>query len=157
MAKPGGQILARTGRRLCQEQDDDMGLRAQSSIEFLLCTGFAMSILVIVVLIYYQGQEEASILGQYVESQRICHEVAMQISAVVSAGSGTQSVLHRPLAEQDYTLYISASDRAASVALGKQTAFCDLATSNVSNGTNQTFYISQDTLIMNKDGGVVIG
>ena len=116
-----------------------------------------MTILVIAMLIYYQGQEEAAILGRYVESQRICHEVAMQISAVVSAGSGTQAMLLRPLAAQDYTTYISASDRKVVVALGGQTATCLLATSNVSNGTHASFYISQDTGITNVDGGVVIG
>ena len=134
-----------------------MGLRAQSSIEFLLCTVLAMSILVIAALIYYQGQEEAAVLGEYVESQRVCHEVAMQISAVVSSGSGTQAVLLRPLAAQNYTIYVSAGDRAAVVALGKQTATCRLATSNVSNGTHSLFYISQDTWIRNVEGGVVIG
>ena len=134
-----------------------MDLRAQSSIEFLLCTGFAMSILVISMLIYYQAQDEAAVLSQYVESQRICHEVAMQISAAVSAGSGTQAALLRPLAAQNYTIYISASERTAVVALGGQAAFCNLATSNVSNGTHQLFYISQDTVIRNEDGGVVIG
>ena len=134
-----------------------MGLRAQSSIEFLFCTGLAMSILVIVVLIYYQGQEEAVVLSQYIESQRICHEVAMQISAVVSAGNGTQAMFIRPRAEQNYTIYISASERTAVVVFGGQTAFCNLATSNVSDGTHQSFYISQNTRMRNEGGGVAIG
>jgi hypothetical protein len=134
-----------------------MGLRAQSSIEFLLCTVLALSILVIAVLVYYQSQEEAAILGQYVESQRICHEVAMQISSVVSAGSGTQAMLLRPIAGRNYTIYIAARDRSAVVTLGDQTAFCRLATSNVSNGTSTSFYISQSTRIRNDGGGVVIG
>jgi len=134
-----------------------MGLRAQSSIEFLFCTGLAMSMLVISALIYYQGQEEAAALGEYVESQRICHEIAMQISAVVSAGSGTQAAFIMPLAAKGYTVFISADDRAAAVALGSQTASCSLATSNVSNGTDTAFYIREDTRIMNVDGGVVVG
>jgi len=116
-----------------------------------------MSILVIVMLIYYQGQEEAAVLGEYVETQRICHEVAMQISAVVSAGSGTEAMLLRPLAVQNYTIYISASDREAIVTLGGKMATCMLATSNISNGTHSTFYISQSTQIRNEGGGVVIG
>jgi len=116
-----------------------------------------MAILVISVLIYYQSQEEAAILSQYVESQRICHEVAMQISAIVSAGNGTQAMLLRPLTAQGYTLYISAGNRTAVVALGGQTASCNLATSNASNGTSTSFYISQDTRIRNEGGGVVIG
>jgi len=116
-----------------------------------------MSILVIATLIYYQGQEESAALGDYVESQRICHELAMQISAVVSAGSGTQAALIMPLAAQNYTLYISASDRVAVVALGGQTASCLLATSNVSNGTDLAFYIREDTRIRNVDRGVVVG
>ena len=134
-----------------------MGLRAQSSIEFLFCTGLAMVILVIAMLIYYQGQEESAALSEYVESQRICHEFAMQISAVVSAGSGTQASLLRPMAAKNYTAYISGSDRVAVVVLGDQTASCLLATSNVSNGTSSMFYISEDTTIRNIDGGVVIG
>jgi hypothetical protein len=134
-----------------------MGLRAQSSIEFLLCTVLALSVLVIAVLIYYQWQEEAAVLGEYVEAKRICHEVAMQISSVISAGSGTRAVLFRPLAEQNYTVYVSATERAAVVRLGGQTAFCQLATSNISNGTHRYFYISQDTTIRNEMGGVVIG
>ena len=136
-----------------------MGLHAQSSIEFLFCTVFAMSILVIATLIYYQDQEESAILGEYVESQRVCHEIVMQISSVVSAGSGTQAVLLRPqpLAARNYTIYISGSNRAVVVVFGSQTASCLLATSNVSNGTHQSFYISGNTGIRNVGGGVVIG
>ena len=116
-----------------------------------------MSILVVATLIYYQGQEESTILGEYVESQRICHEVAMQISAVVSAGSGTQAALLRPVSSSNYTIRISAGSRAAVVSLGSQTTTCLLATSNVSNGTSTAFYISNDTTIRNVDGGAVIG
>jgi DNA-binding FrmR family transcriptional regulator len=139
------------------QDDDDMDLRAQSSIEFLFCTALAMSMLVVAMLIYYQGQGESAALGQHVESQRICHEVAMQISAAVSAGSGTEAAFLRPQAEQDYSLFVSAGDREVMVALGGQTAFCSLATSNVSNGTSQSFYIAGDTTIRNVEGGVVIG
>jgi hypothetical protein len=118
-----------------------------------------MSILVIALLIYYQGQEDAANLGQYVEAERVCHETAMQISAVVSAGSGTEAAFLRPqiVAARNYTLRVSGSDRSASVEIGGKTAFCRLATSNISNGTHASFYINQDTTIRNVGGGVVIG
>jgi len=134
-------------------------MRAQSSIEFLFCTGLAMAVMVIAMLFYYQAQSEAAVLGEYVESQRICHEIAMQISAIVSAGSGTQAALHRPqaLAGQNYTVLVAPENHSVVVEFGRQTASCMLATTNVSNGTHSSFYISQDTLIRNEDGGVVVG
>lgn len=134
-------------------------MRAQSSVEFLYCTGLVILLFAMVAIIFYESQEESGSLSAYVESQRICHEIAAQVSAIAIAGNGTQAVLLRPrsFSSQNYTVLVSGQDRAISVQYLQRGTTCMLATSNVSNGTDSTFYITGDVLVRNDGRGVVFG
>ena len=134
-------------------------LRAQSSIEFLYCTGLAILIFTMVAIIFYESQVESNALSAYVESQRICHEIAAQVSVIATAENGTQALLLRPqaLSSQNYTVLVSGQNRAIVVQYEQRGTTCMLATTSVSNGTNSTFYITGDVLVRNDGRGVVFG
>ncbi len=131
----------------------------QTALEFLYATGFMILLLVISTLIYYQSQAEATALSAYAESQRICHEVAIQLSAVDSAGNGTAAVLRMPvpLSGANYSVFVTGANRSVAVLYGTQGTGCYFSTANISNGSASSFRISGDTVVRNVDGGVVVG
>ena len=134
----------------------------QSSLEFLFASGLMVLIFTIATVLYYQSSMDARGLGNYAESQRICHEAASQISAVASAGEGTSAVFRMPGAAlaQNYTIYAYPQNRSLSVPYGGTVAGCALGTSNVRGAlaaAGAPFNITADSPIRNVGGGVVIG
>jgi hypothetical protein len=116
-------------------------------------------LLVISMMIYYQSQNDAAALSAYAESQRICHEIAIQLSAVDAAGNGTAAVLRMPipLTGANYSVFVTGANRSVAVSYGAQGTGCYFSTSNISSGNASSFWITGDILISNIDGGVVVG
>ena len=147
-----------------------MQKHGQAALEFLYATGVAMLVFTMALMVYYQSQGEASALFAYVDSQRICHAIASQISAVDSAGAGTIAPLELPgsLAYSDYNIYVSGKDRSLSIQYGSQDTSqgtsCLFSSSNISsntsNGSASSFYIKNGSTTMgtisNEDGGLVV-
>ncbi len=133
--------------------------RAQSSLEFLFTAAFMVLVMVLCMVINFQSSQDSSALSAYAESMRICHAVASQISAVDAAGDGASAVLRRPasLADMNYTILVIGINRSISVNYGSQGTGCLFSTSNISNGSSSSFSITQDSLVRNVNGGVLVG
>lgn len=135
-----------------------MEKHAQASLEFLYATGVVLLVFTMALMVYYQSSQEASALFSYVESQRICHALASQISAIDSAGDGASAAIELPgsLANSNYTAYVSGDGRTLSINYGTQGSACMFSSSNITNGSAQSFYIQPGSTIRNSDGGIVV-
>lgn len=131
--------------------------RGQASLEFLYSTAFSLSFLILVLIVLYQSQSDNDALSRSAVARGACNAIAAQITKVASAGDGASAQLFIPEAAQQFAIFISSSTRSISVSYENGGIGCSFATSNVSNGTAYSFYLTNNTMIRNMRGGVVIG
>jgi uncharacterized protein (UPF0333 family) len=133
--------------------------RGQTSLEFLFSVGMVILIFAMAALVFFQSSTDAGALSLHLDSKRVCHEIAAQISAVDAAGNGTVAALKLPLTVGglNYSIFISASNRSISINYGEQGTACALSTNAVSNGTSGSFYITVNgSIATNNGGGIVV-
>ena len=128
-------------------------------MEFLYSVVLTLLLFSLVLIIFFQSQNDLSALSSAVEAKRVCHAIAGQISVVAAAGDGTAAVLRMPdtIYAGNYTVFVSAPNRSVSVSYQGIGGGCRFTTTSVSNGTSGRFYINKDTAIRNVNGVVVIG
>ncbi len=133
-------------------------LRGQTSLEFLYCTSAVLLLFSMVLLVFFESQQDSAALFAYAESQRLCHAIASQISAISAAGDGTVASLSLPsaLGSLNYTAYVSGQNRSLSINYGAQGTGCSFSTSNITNGSSSAFYLSNGAAIRNVNGGLVV-
>ncbi len=131
----------------------------QTSLEFLYSVGLMLLIFILIALIFYQSQTDATNLSIDAESRRVCQLVSSQISAVFSSGHGTAANLDLPalIAGKNYSVYVNGLNRSVSVSYGTRGTGCHFLTSNVTNGSSTSFFIGENSTVENVEGGVVIG
>jgi len=131
----------------------------QSSLEFLYSVGAVLLVFSIASLLFFQSQQDVTAIEGYTQAKLACQEVSGRISAVASAGDGTASALSLPLVagSRNYAVFVSGQNRTVSVNYHAGGVGCRFATSNVSNGSSQSFYVANDTILRNVKGGVLFG
>ncbi|MCX8195287.1 MAG: hypothetical protein N3G22_04250 [Candidatus Micrarchaeota archaeon] len=133
---------------------------AQGALEFLISMSLMVLLLILVVIIYYQSYNDFMALSIHYDAYSICNQASAQLSALASAGEGTEAIFRRPSSSvsKEYTLKVSAQERKITVSYGNLTdAACGLTFSNITNGTAGTFFIDKDVRMRNLGGGVIIG
>jgi len=131
----------------------------QSSLEFLYAVGMALLVFSVAALLFFQSQQDETAIDSYLQSNLACEAVAGRISAVAAGGDGTVSYLLLPLVggRLNYTVAVSAVNRTVSVGYGTNSVGCRFSTSNVSNGSSSSFFVTNNTLVRNINGGVLVG
>jgi len=132
----------------------------QSALEFLFATGAMVLVFIMASILFYESGADASALGTYAESNRVCHEASAQVASIAAAGDGASSVfvLPKTARSESYALGFSSPNRLLSVFYRDSVAGCALPSSDVSNRDGeQNFNVTEDLPIRNANGGVVIG
>lgn len=133
--------------------------RGQSALEFLYATGLVLAMFAAVLAVFFVTGNDADSLSAYSEANRVCGETAAQVSSVAAAGDGASAAIGNPRisGNRNYTLHMNGKNRQLSVIYGQKTAGCMIATSNITNGTSDSFYFDFGAMARNVGGGVVVG
>ena len=133
--------------------------KAQTSLEFLYAVGMSLLVFTIAALLFLQSQQDSTAMSAYANSRLVCQSVASRISAVAAAGDGASTYFSLPLVAggTNYVIFVSGKNSTVSVSYSGAGTACRFSTTNVSNGNSSSFYVTNNTVIRNVDGGVLFG
>jgi uncharacterized protein (UPF0333 family) len=136
-----------------------IGLKAQSSLEFLVFASISILFLVAAVTFFGVRAEEVDEMSAISEMKSICQSVSSKISAVFSAGSGTSTTIRLPayVSGENISVWVYGNNANVIVADGERSVGCALNIKSVSNGTSISFQVAQNATITNSEGVVLIG
>lgn len=133
-------------------------MKAQSSIEFLVFASISVLFLLAAVIFLGVRSEEVTEMNKVSKMKDICHSVSTKISAVFSAGPGTNTTLDLPeaVAGNDVTVWVYGENQSVIVRDNETSVGCALNMQSVSNGTANSFEVSGNATLTNSNGVVLV-
>ncbi|MEM4389354.1 MAG: hypothetical protein QXG98_01690 [Candidatus Micrarchaeia archaeon] len=125
-------------------------MRAQMSAEFVITLSLALSLLILMAVIYVSEERNSAITQERIRARHAAQAIALAVDEAFLAGNGTRLYI-----ELDRAYNISIEERAVRVTRGSESGSFPVITNSLANATPLESLFS--LTITNQNGVVVIG